>query len=49
MVVTTLHTSNLTPAQLPDGGMPSDAQIKLMITDPIKWLDNYKIGLLSHF
>ena len=43
MVVTTLHATNLTPAQLPDGGMPGDAQIKLMITDPIKWLDNYKV------
>ena len=43
MVVTTLHATNLTPAQLPDGGMPGDAKIKLMITDPIKWLDNYKV------
>ena len=24
--------------------MPSDAEIKKMITDPMGWLDDYKVG-----
>ena len=37
MVVTTLRVNQ---------PMPSDAEIRLMITDPKKWLDDYKIGEL---
>lgn len=35
MVVTTLRA---------DFAMPTDAEIKLMITDPKKWEDNYRVG-----
>jgi hypothetical protein len=35
MVVTTLLT---------DTNMPSDAEIQTMITDPVKWLSDYKVG-----
>ena len=37
MVVTTLRINQ---------PMPTDAEIDLMITDPTKWLDDYKIGEL---
>jgi hypothetical protein len=36
MIVTTLLT---------DTNMPTDAEIKTMITDPVKWLNDYKIGV----
>ena len=44
MVVTTLISEgNYTPAQLPGGPyMFNTDQIKAMITDPIKWCDDYK-------
>ncbi len=35
MVVTTLKLDDL---------MPTDAEIRLMITDPVKWLQDYKVG-----
>jgi hypothetical protein len=35
MVVTTLRV---------DVAVPTDAEIKLMITDPMKWRDDYKVG-----
>ena len=37
MVVTTLRINQ---------PMPTDAEIDLMITDPTKWLDDYKVGEL---
>ena len=40
MVVTTL---------LGNADMPTDAEIKLMLTDPIKWRDDYKIGVSYRF
>jgi hypothetical protein len=40
MVVTTL---------LGNADMPTDAEIKLMLTDPIKWRDDYKIGTSYRF
>jgi hypothetical protein len=44
MVVTTLIGSgNYSSAQLPAGYMPDADQIKAMITDPITWVDDYKV------
>ena len=44
MIVTTLIGSgSFTPAQQPGGLMYNDAQIKTMITDPIKWVTDYKV------
>lgn len=48
MVVTTLLSEgNYTPAQLPSRYMPDADQAKMMITDPIKWVDDYKVRLSS--
>jgi len=48
MVVTTLIGSgNYTSAQLPAGFMPDADQAKMMITDPIKWVDDYKVRYSS--
>ena len=40
MVVTTLRTGQT---------MPTDAEIKLMITDPIKWEEDYKEGQQARY
>ena len=40
MVVTTLRA---------DYDMPTDAEIKLMLTDPVKWVDDYKVGNLFRY
>jgi len=40
MIVTTLVN---------DRDMPTDAEIKTMITDPVKWLNDYKIGVEYRF
>jgi hypothetical protein len=46
MVVTTLISEgNYTSAQLPAGFMPDADQAKMMITDPVKWIDDYKVRL----
>jgi hypothetical protein len=46
MVVTTLLSEgNYTSAQLPSGYMPDADQAKMMITDPVKWIDDYKVRL----
>ena len=48
MVVTPLIGGpNYTSAQLPMGYMPDADQMKMMITDPMKWVDDYKIRLSS--
>jgi hypothetical protein len=48
MVITTLiGDGNYTSAQLPSGFMPDADQAKMMITDPIKWVDDYKIRYSS--
>ena len=38
MVVTTLKLND---------PMPNDAEIKAMITDPMGWLNDYKVGNMS--
>jgi hypothetical protein len=44
MICTTLVGSgSYTPAQLPAGTMPDADQMKMMITDPVKWVDDYKV------
>lgn len=44
MIVTTLiGVGNFTQAQQPGGLMYNDAQIKTMITDPVKWVTDYKV------
>jgi hypothetical protein len=40
MVVTTLRANE---------DMPTDAEIKLMLTDPVKWVDDYKVGNLFRY
>ena len=40
MVVTSLRA---------DYDMPTDAEIKLMLTDPVKWVDDYKVGNLFRY
>jgi hypothetical protein len=47
MVVTTLLQGGYTLAQMPEGTMVGEDQAKLMITDPIKWVDDYKVRLGS--
>jgi hypothetical protein len=47
MVVTTLLQDVYTSAQMPAGTMPDADQAKMMITDPIKWVDDYKVRLSS--
>lgn len=43
MVVTTLNGgNNYTAAQYPAGNMPDADQFKMMITDPIEWVNDYK-------
>ena len=41
MVVTNLRITEYSNTQIP---MPSAAEIKMMITDPKKWIDDYKWG-----
>ena len=44
MIVTTLiGVGNYTPQQQPGGLMPNDAQIEKMITDPVYWVNEYKV------
>jgi hypothetical protein len=43
VATTLIGNANYTSAQYPAGYMPDSDQIKLMITDPIKWVDDYKI------
>jgi len=44
MITTTLISEgNFTQAQQPGGLMYNDAQIELMITDPVKWVADYKV------
>jgi hypothetical protein len=44
MIVTTLIGSgSFTPAQQPGGLMFNDAQIEIMIKDPVKWIADYKV------
>jgi hypothetical protein len=45
VVVTTLLQDVYTSAQMPAGTMPDADQAKMMITDPVKWLDDYKVRL----
>jgi len=47
MVVTTLLQGGYPSAQMPEGTMVGEDQAKLMITDPIKWVDDYKSRLGS--
>jgi hypothetical protein len=47
MVVTTLLQGGYSSAQMPEGTMVGEDQAKLMITDPIKWVDDYKVRLGS--
>jgi hypothetical protein len=47
MVVTTLLQGGYSSAQMPTGTMVNADQAKMMITDPIKWVDTYKSRLGS--
>lgn len=47
MVVTTLLQGGYDSAQMPEGTMVGADQAKMMITDPIKWVDTYKSRLGS--
>jgi hypothetical protein len=48
MVVTTLlGDGNYTSAQLPSGKMPDATQMEMMITDPVKWVNDYKVRYSS--
>ena len=48
MIVTTLITEgNYNSAQYPAGYMPDADQMKLMITDPVKWVADYKVRYAS--
>jgi len=47
MVVTTLLQQYYSIAQMPEGTMVGADQAKMMITDPIQWVDNYKVRLGS--
>jgi hypothetical protein len=47
MVVTTLLQGGYSSAQMPAGTMVGADQAKMMITDPIKWVDDYKVRLSS--
>ncbi len=47
MVVTSLLQGGYSSAQMPEGTMVGEAQAKTMITDPVKWFNNYKPRLSS--
>ena len=47
MVVTPLLQGGYPSLQMPEGTMVGEDQAKLMITDPIKWIANYKTRLGS--
>lgn len=47
MVVTPLLQGGYSTAQMPEGTMVGEDEAKLMITDPIKWVANYKTRLGS--
>jgi hypothetical protein len=47
MVVTTLLQGGYSSAQMPEGTMVGADQAKMMITDPIQWVDTYKVRLGS--
>jgi hypothetical protein len=38
------HAGSVVTTLLPNSLMPSDVEIKTMITDPVKWLADYKVG-----
>jgi hypothetical protein len=48
MVVTTLLQGGYSSAQMPEGTMIGANQAKAMITDPVKWVDDYKIRTSSN-
>lgn len=47
VATTLIGSGNYSSAQLPAGYMPDSDQIKMMITDPIKWVAEYKIRYSS--
>ena len=47
MVVTPLLQGGYSSAQMPEGTMVGEDEAKLMITDPVKWVANYKTRLGS--
>jgi hypothetical protein len=47
MVVTPLLQGGYNSAQMPEGTMVGEDQAKMMITDPIQWVDTYKSRLGS--
>jgi hypothetical protein len=47
-VVTTLLQGGYNSAQFPEGTMVGANQAKAMITDPVKWLDDYKVRLATN-
>jgi hypothetical protein len=47
MVVTTLLQGGYSSAQMPTGTMVNADQAKMMITDPVQWVDDYKVRLSS--
>jgi hypothetical protein len=48
MVVTTLLLGGYNSAQFPEGTMVGANQAKAMITDPVKWVDDYKVRLSAN-
>jgi hypothetical protein len=48
MVVTTLLQGGYSSAQFPEGTMVGANQAKAMITDPVKWVDDYKVRLSAN-